>query len=96
MSAVFEYAVATLRADSDLVWPVRRALPANKTQHKTALTTAQIGKLLNDFDIHPCGLLGHHACPIRLPASRKTVSKTLDIAQGNVLALINFFSAAYR
>src|SRR5574343_421373 len=54
MSAVFEYAVATLRADSDPVWPVRKALPANKTQHKTALTTAQIGKLLNDFDNHRC------------------------------------------
>ena len=54
MSAVFEYAVATLRADSDPVWPVRKALPANKTQHKTALSTAQIGKLLNDFDNHRC------------------------------------------
>ena len=54
MSAVFEYAVATLRADSDPVWPVRKALPANKTQHKTALTTEQIGKLLNDFDNHRC------------------------------------------
>ena len=45
---------ATLRADSDPVWPVRKALPANKTQHKTALTTEQIGKLLNDFDNHRC------------------------------------------
>ncbi|HDT5863901.1 TPA: site-specific integrase, partial [Aeromonas hydrophila subsp. hydrophila] len=34
---------------------VRKALPANKTQHKTALTTTQIGKLLNDFDNHRCG-----------------------------------------
>lgn len=54
MSAVFEFAVATLRADSDPVWPVRKAIPANKTQHKTALTTDQIGKLLNDFDNHRC------------------------------------------
>lgn len=54
MSAVFEYAVATLRADSDPVWPVRKALPTNKTQHKTALTTDQIGKLLRDFDNHRC------------------------------------------
>ena len=63
MSAVFEYAVATLRADSDPVWPVRKALPANKTQHKTALTTAQIGKLLNDFDNHRCwaGTYSPHA-----------------------------------
>lgn len=54
MSTVFEYAVATLRADSDPVWPVRKALPTNKTQHKTALTTDQIGKLLRDFDNHRC------------------------------------------
>lgn len=55
MSGIFELAVATLRADNDPVWPVRKALPANKTQHKTALTTAQIGKLLSDFDNHRCG-----------------------------------------
>jgi integrase len=54
MSAIFEYAVATLRADSDPVWPVRKALPTNKTQHKTALTTDQIGKLLRDFNNHRC------------------------------------------
>ncbi len=55
MSGIFELAVATLRADNDPVWPVRKALPANKTQHKTALTTAQVGKLLNDFDNHRGG-----------------------------------------
>lgn len=42
--------VATLRADSDPVWPVRKALPANKTQHKQALNPQQIGKLLSCFD----------------------------------------------
>ncbi len=52
MSAVFEFAVATLHADGDPVWPVRKALPANKTQNKTALSTGQIGKLLVDFDNH--------------------------------------------
>jgi len=54
MSAVFEFAVATLRADTDPVWPVRKAIPVNKTQHKTALTVEQIGKLLLDFDNHRC------------------------------------------
>lgn len=54
MSAVFEFGVATLRADSDPVWTVRKAIPSNKTQHKTALTTDQIGKLLNDFNNHRC------------------------------------------
>jgi integrase len=55
MSGIFELAVATLRADNDPVWPVRKALPANKTQHKTALASEQVGKLLNDFDNHRCG-----------------------------------------
>lgn len=54
MSGIFEFAVSTLRAESDPVWPVRKALPANKTQHKTALTPQQIGKLLRDFENHRC------------------------------------------
>lgn len=54
MSGIFELAIATLRADNDPVWPVRKALPANKTQHKTALTTDEIGRLLRDFDNHRC------------------------------------------
>ena len=50
ISSVFELAVATLRADSDPVWPMRKTLPANKTQHKQALNPQQIGKLLSCFD----------------------------------------------
>ena len=52
MSGVFELAVSTLRADSDPVYPVRRALPANKTQHKRALTPEEIGQLLRDVQGH--------------------------------------------
>ena len=52
MSGVFELAVSTLRADSDPVYPVRKALPANKTQHKRPLSTAEIGQLLRDLDGH--------------------------------------------
>lgn len=52
MSSVFELAVATLRADTDPVWAVRKALPPNKTQHKRALSIEEIGKLLVDFDGH--------------------------------------------
>lgn len=52
MSGVFELAVATLRADTDPVWPVRKALPPNKTQHKRALSVEEVGQLLNDFDGH--------------------------------------------
>lgn len=50
MSGVFELAISTLRADVDPVHPVRKALPANKTQHKRALTVAEIGQLLRDLD----------------------------------------------
>lgn len=52
MSGVFELAVATLRADADPVYPVRKALPANKTQHKRALETDEIGQLLRDVEGH--------------------------------------------
>jgi len=49
MSAVFEHAVSTLRVDTDPVYPVRKALPANKTQHRRALTTEEIGQFLRDL-----------------------------------------------
>jgi integrase len=52
MSAIFEMAVATLRADVDPVWAVRKALPPNKTQHKRAMSVDEIGKLLADCDAH--------------------------------------------
>lgn len=52
MSAVFELAVSTLRADFDPVYPVRKALPANKTQHKRPLESPEIGQLLRDVDGH--------------------------------------------
>lgn len=52
LSAIFQFAVATLRADIDPVWPVRNALPKNKTQHKTALTKEQVGKLLREIGEH--------------------------------------------
>jgi integrase len=49
MSGIFELAISTLRADTDPVYPVRKALPANKTQHKRALSTDEIGQLLRDL-----------------------------------------------
>jgi integrase len=52
MSAIFEFAVATLRADTDPVYPVRKALAANKTQHKRPLPSTEIGQLLRDIDTH--------------------------------------------
>jgi integrase len=50
ISGVFELAVSTLRADADPVYPVRKALPANKTQHKRPLTADELGRLLRDLD----------------------------------------------
>lgn len=52
MSGVFELAVSTLRADVDPVYPVRKALPVNKTQHKRPLDCKEIGQLLRDVDGH--------------------------------------------
>lgn len=50
MSSVFDLAVATLRADTDPVYPVRKALPKNKTQHKRPLKVTEIGQLMRDLD----------------------------------------------
>ena len=52
MSSVFELTVATLRADADPVYPVRKALPPNKTQHKRPLEISEIGQLLRDVETH--------------------------------------------
>jgi integrase len=52
MSGVFELAISTLRADVDPVYPVRKALPANKTQHKRPLDRNEIGQLLRDVEGH--------------------------------------------
>lgn len=52
MSGVFELAVATLRSDANPVYPVRKALPPNKTQHKRPLSTIEIGQLLRDLEGH--------------------------------------------
>jgi len=55
MQGVFDLAICTLRADSDPVHPVRKSLPANKTQHKRALADEEIGQLLRDLE----GYLGN-------------------------------------
>jgi Arm DNA-binding domain/Phage integrase central domain len=53
MSGIFELAVSTLRAETDPVYPVRKALPANKTQHKRALSAEEIGQLMRNLDDYP-------------------------------------------
>lgn len=52
MSAVFEFAMSDLKADSDPVYTVRNAVVANKTQHKRALSAVEVGLLLLDVDSH--------------------------------------------
>ena len=52
MSGVFDLAVSTLRADTDPTYPVRKALPANKTQHKRPLEVKEIGELFRDMEAH--------------------------------------------
>ena len=52
MSGVFELAVSTLRAEADPVYPVRKAIPTNKTQHKRPLEANEIGQLLRDVEGH--------------------------------------------
>lgn len=50
MQGVFDLAICTLRAENDPVHPVRKSLPANKTQHKRALADEEIGQLLRDLE----------------------------------------------
>lgn len=50
MTGVFELAMATLRADNDPTYLVRKALPPNKTQHKRAMEVEEVGELLNDIN----------------------------------------------
>lgn len=52
MSGVFELAISTLRADTDPVQPVRKALPPNKTQHKRPLSFEEIAQLFRDLEKH--------------------------------------------
>ncbi|GAB2895682.1 tyrosine-type recombinase/integrase [Uliginosibacterium flavum] len=52
MFGIFELACETFRADANPVHQWREALPKNKTQHKRALNTEEIGKLLTDFAGH--------------------------------------------
>jgi integrase len=51
-NGVFDLAVATLRAETNPVYPVRKALPANKTQHKRPLSVQEVGELLRNLDKH--------------------------------------------
>ncbi len=53
MTGFFDFAVSTLRADTNPVYPVRKALPANKTQHKRPLTKAEIGDLFRAVREYP-------------------------------------------
>jgi integrase len=64
MSGIFDFAVSTLRAEANPVLPVRRALPANKTQHKRPLSAEEIGALMRDLGAYP----GHFqtVCGFRL------------------------------
>ncbi|MDQ9168990.1 tyrosine-type recombinase/integrase [Oxalobacteraceae bacterium R-40] len=52
ISGIFDLAISTLRANADPVYPIRKALPTNKTQHKRALNVEEIGQLLRDVDRH--------------------------------------------
>ncbi len=52
MYGIFELAAETFRVDTNPVHQWRAALPKNKTQHKEALSKAEIGQLLRDIDTH--------------------------------------------
>ncbi len=49
MSSIFEFAISNLMVETDPVYTVRKALPANKTQHKRPLEKEEIGEFLRDL-----------------------------------------------
>jgi hypothetical protein len=49
---IFELAAETFRVDANPVHQWREALPKNKTQHKRALTSTEIGQLRRGVDGH--------------------------------------------
>lgn len=49
MSSIFEFAISNLMVEVDPVYPVRKALPPNKTQHKRPLEKEEIGEFLRDL-----------------------------------------------
>lgn len=53
LAGIFDFAVSTLRADANPVYPVRKALPANKTQHKRPLMKDEIGDLFRALREYP-------------------------------------------
>lgn len=52
MFDVLEHADASLRADTDPVWPARIVLTHTKAQHMRAVSGEEFDQLLNDFDGH--------------------------------------------
>jgi len=56
LSGVYGLAISTLRAETDPTYPVRNALPKNKTQHKRPLELQEVGQLLRDIDANETGL----------------------------------------
>lgn len=50
LSGIFDLAISTLRAETNPVLPVMKAVPANKTQHKRPLPPAEIGEFLRELE----------------------------------------------
>ncbi len=75
MTGVFELAMATLRADTDPTYLVRKALPPNKTQHKRAMEIEEIGELL--YDIRR--LRGRYETPLAIRLMWWTLCRSIEV-----------------
>lgn len=49
MLSIFDFAIANLMIETNPAYPVRRALPPNKTQHKKPLSKEDIGQYMRDL-----------------------------------------------
>lgn len=76
-SAIFRYAVATLRADSDPAAALRGAIRSPKTKHSRPLSRAEIADLLNALE----GYRGHPTTVIAMRLLLLTFVRTKELRE---------------
>ncbi|MEM7597879.1 MAG: integrase arm-type DNA-binding domain-containing protein [Pseudomonadota bacterium] len=76
LSAVFRYAIVTLRAESDPTWALKDALLPPKTKHRAAITDEKkFGQLLRDMDAFE----GYHVTIEAMKFQILTMSRPIEV-----------------
>ncbi|MEL6171957.1 MAG: integrase arm-type DNA-binding domain-containing protein, partial [Pseudomonadota bacterium] len=76
LSAVFRYAIVTLRAENDPTWALKDALPPPKTKHRAAITDEKkFGQRLRDMD----AFKGYHVTIEAMKFQILTMSRPIEV-----------------